>query len=1035
VELQQYLKDQILEGNVVLFLGSGASLDAKHKDGRNPPTATQLGELLSDKFLGGKYRTAPLTQIAEYAIAVADVVAVQQHVRTLLLDFEPTDAHKLVAKFRWRAIATTNYDMILEKSYENNKNAVQTLAPLVDGNDRIDELMRDISAVAYLKVHGCITRVTNPDCPLILAPDQYANYRQGRETLWRHLEGIGCDRPIVFVGSSLNDVNLRHVLLQISKLVPVHPRYYLISPSVDDTIKQVWEKHHTTAIKGTFSEFMTFIDAELKSPFRAVPRPPTTGHPIAERFAVANASLSATAQQFFELDADYVRSIKSEQMDPRNFYRGFSGDWSPIEQNLDVRRELTDTILSDYFLDQKTDHLDRMELVVIKAEAGAGKSVLLRRIAWDAAHDYNCLCIHIKPHGVISSAAIQELIALCKERIYIFVDRLSQRVREILSLAQSLGNDGRLVTIIGSERVNEWNVSCSALETLVSDTYTLRYLSEKEIDALLEKLQSNQALGTLASATREHQRRAFVERAGRQLLVALHEATLGLPFEEIIEDEYKNISPREAQQIYLTVCTLNRLGVPVRAGLISRVHGISFDNFKQNFFAPLARIVETGDDPISRDHVYMARHTHIAEIVFDRAFSTQEDRYNEYVSILNHINIDYSPDRRAFRGLMRGRTILDLFANHELASKLFDLAHQASESDFHLLQQEAIYELNRPDGNLKEALNLLTLAKELAPYDKSVQHSLAEYYVKAADHARSDLEKKALRDEAIKICNELRKKGAENAYPFHTLVKLEIAQLRDLLEIPVESVPDSEVESILKDAETVLREGLQRFPGDSYLLSVEAELATLLVDSARALKSLEQAFAGNRRRSYIAIRLSRLYERADRRNDALTILRDALEANANDKQLHFVYAQLLLKHSEGAADGEIVYHLKRSFSPGDANHEARLLYARQLYIAGDTEGSKLIFQELRNARIAPQFKDKIQYPLDDTFYGRVRRKEASYCFITRDGTADWVYAHITKMPETAWRALMVGERVSFKMGFSCKGPSAFDIQLLNQSDA
>jgi hypothetical protein len=137
-------------GNVVLFLGSGASLDAKHKDGRNPPTAKKLGELLSDKFLGGGYRTDPLSQIAEYAIAVSDVVTVQQYVRTLLLGFEPTEAHKLVVTFRWRAIATTNYDRILEEAYENNRNAVQKLTPLVDGNDRIDELMRDLSAVAVI---------------------------------------------------------------------------------------------------------------------------------------------------------------------------------------------------------------------------------------------------------------------------------------------------------------------------------------------------------------------------------------------------------------------------------------------------------------------------------------------------------------------------------------------------------------------------------------------------------------------------------------------------------------------------------------------------------------------------------------------------------------------------------------------------------------------------------------------------------------------------------------------------------------------
>src|SRR6266849_1593658 len=87
------------------------------------------------------------------------------------------------------------------------------------------------------------------------------------------------------------------------------------------------------------------------------------------------------------------------------------------------------------------------------------------------------------------------------------------------------------------------------------------------------------ALGTLTDASPERRRADFADRAGRQLLVALHEATLSKPFEEIIEDEFKNITPSEAQRIYLTICVLNRLNVPVRAGLVARVHGVPFEDF------------------------------------------------------------------------------------------------------------------------------------------------------------------------------------------------------------------------------------------------------------------------------------------------------------------------------------------------------------------------------------------------------------------------------------------------------------------------
>jgi hypothetical protein len=89
----------------------------------------------------------------------------------------------------------------------------------------------------------------------------------------------------------------------------------------------------------------------------------------------------------------------------------------------------------------------------------------------------------------------------------------------------------------------------------------------------------------------DERRKELEEHAGRQLLVALHEATLGIPFETIPVDEYHHITPFEAQRLYQTVCVLNRLNVPVRAGLIARVHGIPFEEFKHRFFAPLEHVV------------------------------------------------------------------------------------------------------------------------------------------------------------------------------------------------------------------------------------------------------------------------------------------------------------------------------------------------------------------------------------------------------------------------------------------------------------
>lgn len=234
-----------------------------------------------------------------------------------------------------------------------------------------------------------------------------------------------------------------------------------------------------------------------------------------------------------------------------------------------------------------------------------------------------------------------------------------------------------------------------------------------EIRTLIGLLEAQDALGTLTDATPQERINAFARRADRQILVALHEATLGRPFEDIIENEYLRIVPHEAQKLYLTICVMNRLDIRVRAGLISRSHKIAFEEFQDRFFKPLEHIVKTDYDQNVRDNVYFARHPHIAEIVFERILNTQELRYEEYLRCINAMNLDYSTDRQAFVQMIRGRSVNDLFSNNELAKAIYEAAGEAAGDDANLYHQMGIYEMVRPNGNLIKAQEYLFEARDL----------------------------------------------------------------------------------------------------------------------------------------------------------------------------------------------------------------------------------------------------------------------------------------------------------------------------------
>jgi hypothetical protein len=367
--------------------------------------------------------------------------------------------------------------------------------------------------------------------------------------------------------------------------------------------------------------------------------------------------------------------------------------------------------------------------------------------------------------------------------VYLFADDAADRVREMEALFQNIGSAGKQLTVVTAERINEWNVSCRALDRFVSDPYELRYLSSLEIDGLLALLERHKAEGELHGRSPLEKKAAFEERAGRQLLVALHEATLGPRFRDIIQNEFDNIWPLEAQQIYLTICVLNRLNVAVRAGIISRIHGVPFEDFKQQLFSPLEHIVQAEYDNSTRDFVYRARHPQIAQMVFETVLVKQEDRFESYLRCLGALNIDYTTDRIAFRQMTRARSVLELFPDHQLAVAIYKLARErVGESDGGLIHQMALYELNRPNGNLDRSSELLARAVELRPYDPSIKHSLAELHLRLSEVARTDLEKEKHRREAIAISVEYNRKSITDTYGYVTLAKIGLRSLSDALE-------------------------------------------------------------------------------------------------------------------------------------------------------------------------------------------------------------------------------------------------------------
>ena len=674
-----------------------------------------LRDLICEKFLGGKLKDRPLNAVADMAANEVGRAEFQMHIHELFDPFMPADYHLLIPKFRWRAIVTTNFDLLIERTYENAPERRQNLVKTVKDADKLDtRVNKQTNPLAFYKLHGCIEFSNDLDIPLILGNDSYVHYDRKRTRLYNRFRDLGFEYPFIFAGYSISDPHIQRILFDLTDPSIGRPPFYLASPRIVDIEKRYWGQHRVVVVDTTFENFLRSIDQTIPDVATAIPIDVGGGElSIRQHYRIANATEPSSVAGYLSTDATHVHSaLTAPYQNADQFYRGYDNGWSCILQKLDADRSFADSVLVDAVLLDEESRVTA-ELFMLKGPGGNGKTVSLKRIAWESGVTYNQLVLYLTSPAGLRIEPIAEIYRLTGKRIFLFVDRVALVRQELLELLRESKSKSIPMTIVGAERNNEWNIYCEQLEPFVRQEFPVRYLNEREIAGLLDLLEQHSALGLLKHRTPEERLFAFTKQAGRQLLVALHEATLGIPFEDIVFDEFRRIEPAAARSLYLDICALHQFGAPLRSGLISRVSGIRFEQFKTEFIQPLENLVRVSTDIHSRDIYYQSRHHHVAELVFNRVLPTPEEKFDHLVRMLTAINVDYSSDRETFSRLIRGRSLAAIFPNVDLGRLFYDHAQKAAPDDPFVFHQQAVFEMRHPGGELALAERAAARAFEL----------------------------------------------------------------------------------------------------------------------------------------------------------------------------------------------------------------------------------------------------------------------------------------------------------------------------------
>ncbi|MDF1692075.1 MAG: SIR2 family protein [Zhongshania sp.] len=1033
-----HLVQEIKRGRVALLFGSGALFGAEFPSDKKLLLGDDLKSIICAQFLGGEYKEESLQFVSELAISQAGLIQFQQFVADQFIGIKPADFHKKIPLFKWRALFTTNYDLLIEDSYKAQPARLQECRPIISQNDGIDESSRTELHVPLIKLHGCITRHRDKDLPLILTVEQYNDYMDKRKGLFNYLYQVAFENTMVFVGHSLKDANIRQIITMVDKeCLHGRPRYYLVKPGSKQPEIDFWASKRVTVINCGLAEFINALDNRVSKTERSLSMIiPPREHAIQSKF-VERTEPDAEILTFFENDAEYIHpSMDTGAGEPSTFYSGAGLDWFPIANELDVKRTLGKKLLSEIIESTEEDRLGLVNFYLIKGEAGSGKTILLRRLSYDAAITSGRLCIYISSSGNVNFEILSILYKRTRERIFIFWDNASDNAIAISNLIRKLRSSEIPVTIVSAERYAEWHTKCEELlEPFLTDEFTLPYLGKREIRDLVLLLEKYDCLGPalkpLSQAEREQK---FSEAFGRQLLVALHEVTLGKRFEDIIQDEYESLEPSDAKLLYRTICVLNRLRVPVRAGLISRIAGITFEKFQNDFFLPLQNVV-LSSGKTDHDVHYFARHPEIAEIVFNSAFKNQLDRYHEYIRLIGALNVAFETDKQSLRLLIRAKSLIELFSDYGDIKGIYDQALETIGREPYILQQMANYERIRDNGNHREAIELLGEARSKAPHDNSILHSTAVVWRSWADSVTDLALRAKYRREARSILSNLAQRNGYTTAIYSVLVKLALDDLEDLL--ADDKIPDRVIDHAIREAEKLLSDSKGRFPSEAGLLTLEAHFASILKDKPRAIGALKSAFEQDNRDPFVAIRLAKHYQDSGDYDSALKILRSAQEKRRSDHRINFALAKTL-RDSGNADNEELCYFFQRSFSPGDQNHEAQFWFARFALESNDQkliQKAEGIFPGLRRARVSHSSRITIRdhYSKDGVpvrVRGRMLKRAASYGFFTINRLSLPIMLHESDIGEDNFSLLESGDEAEFTVGYSYSGLKCNDFEFV-----
>lgn len=755
-----YLQRQLRLGRVCLFLGAGFSFDSKNRAGEQPPLGDSLAAELAKQagftFDGEKLPT--VYEACQHQIGSAQLWRFLYE-KYDIVSFD--DWYKTVAAMTWYRIYSLNIDNLVQKLYQRNPN--QKLRTIVNPAP-IEEREPLFGTLQCVHLHG---HVEHADKGLAFTLPDFGNLTAKPNPWYQTFIDDYFNRSVIFIGTQLEEPMFYHYLhlrdLKDRGATEFRPKSYLVNPTIGKMRANTLRERNIVSVECTGKEFFQSLAAGVDMHTLSLANVRREAYPHAI-IRSDRAVLDEEVNRYFDpIMPDQLPFTRKSP--PDGFFMGAEPDWYDIAEARDAPRSINDELRSNLSLARTT-----FSLVVLHGPAGSGVTTSMMRTAHTLASE-GARVYYAKG---LERTDLSRILTLAENepdrRAFIFLDVLRRHLSAIDAVRGRLQKADN-VTVIVAERSNRYAQVSHALVDFNPIELRMPDLTEADATGIIGRLERFGFLGVLREKTHEERVRAFMERADKQLLVALREATSGQGFDAILRTEFHELAA-VAQMAYTICCMAVGHGAPgvyLRhllpcLGRAEFTKGVVIRDLLRGVLIP-ANAEGTMVKPRHRLIGYWVA-TEIAPVGLKQEAISKFLRQISSDIVPNEIK-RRSPAYLAYRGMINSEGLKETFANdHEIILSLYEELKACYDRDFLFWLQYGMAQMNA--GHLDVAENYMNQSMGIYPNSHHVRNKLGCLCLMKATRSANPATAIDQAEKGIELLKEqMRAEGDHDSYPYH----------------------------------------------------------------------------------------------------------------------------------------------------------------------------------------------------------------------------------------------------------------------------